>query len=362
MAFFTFPLALVIGLIAIYWIKKYSLQLGLVAAPRADRWHSKPTSKVGGIGIFIAFAISSLSLVMLTTQKAFNWPLFGGIGIMFLLGVIDDLKRLSPPAKLVGELIAAAIVVFFGRNIDFFELEIINILFTFFWLIGITNAINLLDNMDGLAGGVALIAASLLSFLFWQSQTTDLLIIALALGGGILGFLIYNFPPATIFMGDSGSLFIGFTLAALAIARVPQASDVLAVLGVPTLIFLLPILDTSLVTVTRILRGQSPAQGGRDHTSHRLIAFGLSERQAVLVLYGVAILAGMFGIVLESIDYTFSLILIPILLVTLTLLTAYLGRLKVVVPHLGETPNIGFTSLVIGLTYRGRILEIFGTV
>jgi UDP-GlcNAc:undecaprenyl-phosphate/decaprenyl-phosphate GlcNAc-1-phosphate transferase len=358
MVYVAFPTALVISLIAIRWVKNFSHRLGLVAAPRGDRWHTQPTSKVGGIGIFIAFGVTSLVLVTFTTQGTFNWPLFSGIGIMFLLGVIDDIKRLSPPAKLVGELIAAAIVVFFGRNIDFFQLEIINILFTFFWLIGITNAINLLDNMDGLAGGVSIIAAGVLSFFFWQSQTTDLLIIALALGGGVLGFLFYNFPPASIFMGDSGSLFIGFTLAALAIARVPQASDVIAVLGVPTLIFLLPILDTSLVTVTRILRGQSPAHGGRDHTSHRLIAFGLSERQAVMILYGVAILAGSFGIILESIDYAISLVLIPILLVTLSLLTAYLGRLKVVDPKSAETSNLGFTSLVIELTYRGRILEI----
>jgi UDP-GlcNAc:undecaprenyl-phosphate GlcNAc-1-phosphate transferase len=131
----------------------------------------------------------------------------------------------------------------------------------------------------------------------------------------------------------------------------------LAVLGVPTLLFLLPILDTTLVTFTRILRGQSPTQGGRDHTSHRLIAFGLSERQAVLALYGVALISGIAGTLLESLDYTISLILIPVLLVSLTLLTAYLGRLKVVDATTPSHPG-GITRLMVSLTFRGRILEI----
>jgi UDP-GlcNAc:undecaprenyl-phosphate GlcNAc-1-phosphate transferase len=339
-------------------IRKYSTKMGAVAIPRADRWHSIPTPKIGGVGIFLAFGISLTIFYFAGSVGQNQWPLLIGSTIIFMLGVIDDFKQLAPPTKLIGEIIAAAIVVFFGRNIDFFSDEFINILVTFIWLVGITNAINLLDNMDGLAGGVALIAGTLLSILFWRSGNTDLLILSIVLSSSILGFLVYNFPPATIFMGDSGSLFIGFTLSALAIARVPQASNLLAVMGVPTLLFLLPILDTSLVTVTRLLRGQSITEGGRDHTSHRLIAFGLSERQAVLILYGVAIIAGIFGVVIESINYTISLILIPLLLITLTLLTAYLGRLKVVSPDsIPERPP-GLFSLVIGLTLRGRILEI----
>ena len=174
-----------------------------------------------------------------------------------------------------------------------------NIVLTFFWLVGITNAINLLDNMDGLAGGISLITALILSYFFWQAGNFSLFLFSMALAGALLAFLIFNYPPASIFMGDSGSLFIGFTLAALAIAQRPQASNVFAVMAVPTLLFLLPILDTSLVTITRLLRGQSPAQGGSDHTSHRLVAFGLSERQTLSVLYGVAIFSGILAAALE---------------------------------------------------------------
>ncbi|MFN2234983.1 MAG: hypothetical protein ACK2U1_12215 [Anaerolineales bacterium] len=231
-------------------------------------------------------------------------------------------------------------------------------LFTFVWLIGITNAINLLDNMDGLAGGVALIAALMLSLMFWQVQAVNLLIIALGLGGAVLGFLFFNFPPATVFMGDAGSLFLGFTLASLAIAQVPRASNLLSILGVPTLIFLLPILDTAMVTITRILRGQSPTIGGKDHTSHRLIAFGLSERQTVIALYGVAFVAGILGSFLESIDYNISLLLIPIFLVVFTLLTAYLARIKVVKNLDAQPQSSAFSRLIMGLSGRGRVLEI----
>ncbi len=351
-----FPLFL--SLILIPLIRKYSHRFDAIADPREDRWHSKPTPKIGGVGIFFAYGLSIGILNIIFPDSLTHWPLYLGSTVIFIIGVIDDFKRISPPAKLVGEIVAATIVVFFGRNIDFFQVEFLNILVTFLWLVGITNAFNLLDNMDGLASGVSFIAAILLSILFWRSGKTDLLMTSLILAGSTFGFLIFNFPPASIFMGDSGSLFLGFTLSSLAIARVPQASNLLAVMGVPTLLFLLPILDTSLVTITRILRGQSIAQGGRDHTSHRLIAFGLTERQAVLILYGVAIIAGTLGVIIESIDYTLSLVLIPILLITLTLLTAYLGRLKVVIPYSLNDRMPGLYSFVISLTSRGRILEI----
>jgi UDP-GlcNAc:undecaprenyl-phosphate/decaprenyl-phosphate GlcNAc-1-phosphate transferase len=352
-----FWIALVLSLILVPLVRNISIRFGLVELPKADRWHTKPTPKVGGIAIFISFAVALSITTFISFPVDFPWALLAGALITFSLGVLDDSKHLSPGAKLIGQILAASIVVFFGRNLEFFDLEILNVLFTFVWLIGITNAINLLDNMDGLAGGVALIAALMLSLMFWQVQAFSLLTIALALGGGIFGFLVFNFPPASIFMGDGGSLFLGFTLASLAIAQVPRASNLLAILGVPTLIFLLPILDTTMVTITRILRGQSPAQGGKDHTSHRLIAFGLSERQTVLALYGVALLSGILGSFLESIDYNISILLIPVLLLVFTLLTAYLARIKVV--KTPETqPQGSITRLMIGLTGRGRVLEI----
>jgi UDP-GlcNAc:undecaprenyl-phosphate GlcNAc-1-phosphate transferase len=306
--------------------------------------------------MFVAFAVTLLVAGFPYQGLQARWNLLLAAALMFALGLYDDFKRISPPAKLLGQILAATLFIFFGDVIDFFPWPIANIILTFAWLVGITNAINLLDNMDGLAGGVALIAAGALSYFFWRAQDWPLLMISLALAGGILGFLVFNFPPARIFMGDGGSLFLGFTLSALAVARKTQASNVLAVFGVPIMLFLLPILDTSLVTITRLMRGQSPTQGGTDHTSHRLIAFGLSERQAVLVLYGVTLISGASAAALEAIDYDLSLILIPILLITLSLFTAYLGRLKVVTSTSPTQSNLA--RWMVALTYKRRLFEI----
>jgi UDP-GlcNAc:undecaprenyl-phosphate GlcNAc-1-phosphate transferase len=348
-------------------IRRASFRLGRVAKPREDRWNRMPTPTLGGVGIFLAFSISLLVAALINHEfTQIPWGLLVGSGVMFFLGLYDDFKQITPPTKLLGQILAATVVIYFGYTTGFFNprisnniiAQIPNILVSFVWLVGITNAINLLDNMDGLAGGIAAITAGILSFFFWRSGNLALLTVSATLAGSILGFLVFNFPPASIFMGDSGSLFLGFTLAATAIAHhQPQASNVFAVMGVPTILFLLPIVDTSLVTITRILRGQSPAQGGRDHTSHRLIAFGLSERQAVLVLYGVALVSGVVAAVLESLDYDLSLVLVPLLIVSLALLAAYLGRLKVVV----STPkarNGAITRLMVELTYKRRLLEI----
>lgn len=367
MPFIAVGLSFLVSLLLIPVIRQLSVRRSFVAQPREDRWHRAPTPVLGGVGIFAAFLVSLAVLSLIYGEAAqVRWGLLAGSGLIFLLGLYDDLKQITPPAKLVGQILAATLVVFLGYTTNFFTpripdnivAQIPNILLTYVWLVGISNAINLLDNMDGLAGGLALIAAAILSFFFWQVDNTGLLLISLALGGSVLGFLIFNFPPASIFMGDSGSLFLGFTLALLAIARQPQASNVFAVMGVPTLLFLLPILDTVLVTFTRILRGQSPIQGGRDHASHRLIAFGLNERQAVLALYGVALVSGILAALLESLNYLFSLVIVPVLVIFLTLLTAYLGGLKLKAARAGDGQDKAITRFILDITYRRRLLEI----
>jgi UDP-GlcNAc:undecaprenyl-phosphate GlcNAc-1-phosphate transferase len=357
-------LPLIVGLTAslllVPAVRWFSSKTGKVAIPRSTRWHQQPTPTLGGVGMFIAFAIALL--IMFLTKNDQNlfenrWSILTAIVIMFLVGIFDDYRPINPPVKLTFQIIAATLVIFFGGNtINFFRWPIANIMLTFLWLVGITNAINLLDNMDGLAGGVALIASGFLSVFFWKTNYPDLLVIALALAGSMLGFLIFNFPPAKIFMGDSGSMLLGFSLAALAIARRTQASNVFAIVGVPTLIFLLPILDTGLVSITRILRGRSPVTGGTDHTSHRLVAFGLSERQAVLVLYAITIISGLASIGLEAWDYDLSLVLIPILLIVLSLFVAYLARMKIISQEQNHTNVI--TRWFVSLTYRRRIFEL----
>ena len=367
MALITFGIALVLSLLLIPVVRRLCLRRGYVAQPREDRWHREPTPTLGGVAIFLAFILSIIVSVALSRGEIeVRWGLLAVAGFVFALGLYDDIRELSPQAKLIGQILAVTAIIFLGYTTHFFspriENEIIaqipNIILTYIWVIGITNAINLLDNMDGLAGGMSLIAAIFLSFFFLQVDNASLLVITVAMAGSVLGFLVFNFPPASIFMGDSGSLFLGFTLAVLAIARQPQASNILAVMGVPIVLFLLPILDTVLVTFTRILRGRSPTQGGSDHTSHRLVAFGLNERQTVIVLYAIALISGITAVVLESLNYRVSLLLVPVLILSLAILVAYLGRMKMVVSTSTIKRERAITRFMVDLTYRRRLLEV----
>ncbi len=356
------------GLLLIPLVRRFSFKVGRVSMPRQDRWHRTPTPTLGGVAIFVSFALALLlGEIWLPGVQWPAWSFLLGGGLMFLTGAWDEFRPLSPAAKIVAQILAGAIVISLGYTSTFFSpriansllAQVPNILFTFVWLIGITNAINLLDNMDGLAGGIALITVTMLGYFFWRGGNLPLLWVALALAGSLLAFLVFNFPPARIFMGDSGSLFLGFTLATLAIAQQKQqASNVLAVLAVPVLLFMLPILDTSLVTITRLMRGQSPAQGGRDHTSHRLIAFGLSERQTIYVLYGVALAAGVLAAALERMNYYLSLALIPLVLVALAVLVGYLGGLKVVASAPASPARRSFARWMQDLAYRRHVLEV----
>ncbi len=352
-------LAVGLSLLFVPIVRWISFRTGKVAQPRKDRWHKQPTPTLGGVGMFAGTALTVAGYAVWNGGlEGIHWTLLAAPLGMFVLGLADDFLRLNPPVKLLVQLFFSTLVIFFGGLvINFFPWPILNILLTYFWLIGITNAINLLDNMDGIASGVAMIAAGFLAVFFWQSGAIGLLVISLALIGSILGFLFFNFPPARIFMGDSGSMFLGFTLAALAIARSMQASNVFAVLSVPVLIFLAPILDTTLVTVTRLLRGQSPAQGGTDHSTHRLVAFGLSPRQVVLALYSVSFTGGLAGIMLEATNYRVSLVVVPLVLIVLTLLTAYLGRVKVVSSSSAPDQN-GFGRKVVRFAYKRRLFEL----
>jgi len=360
-------LSCILCLLIIPLVRIFSIRMGFVASPRNDRWSNRPTALFGGVAIFFSVILTLLIIIINVGWNRIEFNNFGfilGSLIMFLVGLFDDFRELSPPAKLIGQILAASIVIYMGFTTHFFTprienpqlAQLFNIMLTFIWIIGVTNAINLLDNMDGLAGGVACIASIFLSFFFWEAHNYLFLVVSLAFSGSLIGYLFFNFPPAKIYMGDSGSLFIGFTLAVLSIARQPQASNVFAVMGIPTLLFLLPILDTVFVAFTRVMRGVSPFQGGRDHTSHRLIAFGFSERKTLFILYGVAILSGLIAAFLESIKYWYSLVIVPLLIISLALISSYLGGKKLI--NVEKHQQSLLTKAINELTFRHRILEI----
>jgi UDP-GlcNAc:undecaprenyl-phosphate GlcNAc-1-phosphate transferase len=234
-----------------------------------------------------------------------------------------------------------------------------NNLLTIFWLVGITNAVNLLDNMDGLAGGVSLIACLFLMLAFLLNGQAAEAVLPAMLGGAVLGFLVYNFLPASIFMGDCGSLFLGFMLGGAALlSDYDRSRHLLAVLFTPALIMLIPIFDISVVTVTRRLSGRPASQGGRDHTSHRLVTLDLSEQRAVLLLCALATCSGALALGVRLLEVEIALLLVPGFALMVLFLGIYLGRVRI---HDDTAPHpAGHTLLtaLVEFSYKRRMFEV----
>ena len=190
-------------------VRHFAGRYGFVAKPKSDRWHKRPTAMLGGIAIFVA-TVAAYALFVPATKASL--VVLGGAGFLFLVGLVDDLISIRPYQKLIGQLIGAGILVISGLKLPLTGYDLVDIWLTVFWVIGITNAINLLDNMDGLAAGISAIAAASLAFNFAANGLTNELLMAAALIGSLVGFLVFNFNPASIFMGDCGSMYIGFLL------------------------------------------------------------------------------------------------------------------------------------------------------
>lgn len=351
-------LALVLAALLVPLSSRIALRLGYVSMPRGDRWHTQPTPVLGGLAIYLAFILTLFFFVPWNREVL---VILLGASMLLFLGLIDDLVTTNPQTKLVGQIISAAILVFFGIRFHLSVLEPVNIFLTFVWLVGITNAFNLLDNMDGLAAGIGLIVSLFLIFsICILPQEGHWVLLLLALVGALVGFLIYNFHPASIFMGDAGSLFIGFLLASIPLVVERGSSNIISALFVPVFIFTIPILDTTLVTLSRKLSGRAISSGGRDHTSHRLVTLGLTERNAVLVLYSLSALAGGVGLLVDYFDVSLGLPVMVLVLLSISLLGVYLARVRILtdgIPSSGLWPE-KITPLLIELTYRRRIFEV----
>ncbi|MCB1025240.1 MAG: undecaprenyl/decaprenyl-phosphate alpha-N-acetylglucosaminyl 1-phosphate transferase, partial [Acidobacteria bacterium] len=350
----------VLSLLLTFLVRRFARVKGFVAKPKADRWHKKPTALMGGVSVFLTTVIVYFLLVPKTSQ---SWIVLAGSSFLFVVGLVDDLLEIKPYQKLIGQIIGTAIVIGFGLVLPWTNSEIINIWLTVFWIIGITNAINLLDNMDGLAAGISAIAALTLAIVLGSSGQTQELLLVCAFFGAIVGFLAFNFNPASIFMGDSGSMFIGFFIASSVLLNDDfggRSRGVLSVLAVPALILLVPIFDTTFVTVLRKLSGRKASQGGRDHTSHRLVALGLSERSAVLMLYALAILAGVVSFYVRELRATQSLALVAVVTILLAFIGVYLSKVKVYEDD-GEDlalQNDAAFGFLINLSHKRRVFEV----
>ncbi|HEX7807701.1 MAG TPA: glycosyl transferase, partial [Thermoanaerobaculia bacterium] len=355
-----FALAFAISAAATPVVRAFARKIGAVAAPKRDRWHTAPTAMMGGVAIFIATIAALLALRPSTVE---TWVVIAASSALFVVGLIDDFVQMKPYQKLAGQLLGASAIVYFGLVLPWTGSTLVNMIITFIWLVGVTNAVNMLDNMDGLAAGIAAIASlSLAVNFFLNGQIFEAMMLA-AFCGALGGFLIYNHNPASIFMGDCGSMFVGFLLASTALLNAQggggRSRSVIAVLAVPVLVLCIPIFDTTFVTLMRKLAGRAASQGGRDHTSHRLVALGLSERHAVWMLYVFAILGGALAIGVRKIALDQSLAAIAAFTIVLGILGVYLGGVRVYnedeVAAAQKKPLVAF---LFDISYKRRIFEM----
>jgi UDP-GlcNAc:undecaprenyl-phosphate GlcNAc-1-phosphate transferase len=295
---------------AIGLLLRTPLAARLGAAPRADRWHQRTTPMLGGIGIFAGLLTGFWVAVAAGAAPASRElvAILGGCTILFVAGLLDDLFSLGPLLKLGAQLAAAGLVIANGLTISgLISNNFLAGTVALLWLVGMTNAFNLLDNMDGLAATLAGIAALFFAIdAVTVHENEAVLALALALAFACAGFLPFNLRPkrsAAVFMGDSGSQMLGFALAALGLtASWKVAGTTVATLLLPVLVLAVPILDTTLVTVVRLLDGRPVYQGGRDHTSHRLVYHGLSERRAVVLLAVISAALGATSLFYAVLD------------------------------------------------------------
>jgi len=273
-------------------VRRAAIYLGFVDTPAKRKLHSEPMPLMGGVAIFGGAFIVMLFIAP-SMPKSVAGVLLAGTTVA-LTGLIDDRRGLPAWAKLAAQALAVVILVYYGIQVQLPIPQPLNYLITFIWLAGISNAINFLDNMDGLSAGISAVASSFI--LLMGLANGQLLVSALsaAVLGATLGFLRYNFKPAQIFMGDVGSLFLGFVLAVLGLQLVFPATNNVITWMVPILILGVPVFDMTLVIFSRIRRGVSPNTAGKDHTSHRLVDRGFSQREAVLILY---LIGGVFGMI-----------------------------------------------------------------
>lgn len=309
---FALAAALIISFTVTPLVRMLAHKVGAVDNPERDdrRMHTSPVPRLGGLAIFIGF----MTAYFVFGLSEINWQIGGiliGAVIILVVGAVDDILTLPWWIKLTGQFTAALIPVLCGLRVGVLtapfitvdgtiNLGIFNIPITILWIIGITNAVNLIDGLDGLAVGVSGIASISMLLIAVATGNPAAALLTAAVAGGCLGFLPYNFNPARLFMGDSGSLFLGYILSCASILGLFKFYAVIS-FAVPFLILGLPIFDTAAAFIRRLAKGQNPlSHGDRKHMHHRLIDMGFSQKQAVAILYSVSAILGLSAVVLTT--------------------------------------------------------------
>ena len=304
--------------------KWFAQRVGAIDVPKdSRRIHKSPIPRLGGLAILVGFLISVLLFVDITLQ--IRGILMGAI-IIAIIGVIDDIIQLPAPVKLIAQIIAALIAVWHGVIIDTFSnpfvfsaseywhLRSFSIPVTVICIVAITNSVNLIDGLDGLAAGVSIISSIVMLIISLMVSDPNVALIMAALAGACLGFLPYNFNPAKIFMGDTGALLLGYILSTVSILGLFKFYAVVS-FAAPFLVLALPLFDTSFAFLRRLLKGKNPMSPDRGHFHHRLLDMGLSQKQAVVVLYIISGLLGLAAVVVATSDKIRALLLVIALMI-----------------------------------------------
>lgn len=311
---------------------RFALRRALLDHPGANKAQPSPVPYLGGAAILAAFVVVVLGAALLQRPTGALDQLVIILTLAVLLGcvgLLDDLRNLSPWVRLGLEVAAGVTVWATPAGAEVFSNDALNLVITVAWIVGVTNAINLLDNMDGLSAGVAAIAALFVTAMAADNGQFLVAVLAVALAGCAAGFLRSNFHPARIYMGDAGALFIGFLLAVLTLKLDFVEAPRLIALGVPVLVLGVPLFDTTMVTLNRLRHGRSPLSGGRDHTSHRLVFVGIPVTATVTLIYIGAVSLGVFALILSRLDEGTGVILLAWIAGLAVLLGALLSMVPV---------------------------------
>lgn len=328
----TYLVAFTVALAVAYFItpqvKELAIKAGAIDAPDARKVHKVPIPRMGGLAIYCGFVLAVLSSMHISHEIV--GLLLGGTMIL-AVGIIDDLKQLPPKVKLLGQILSAVVLVLFDIRIEWLTnpfgemiyVDMFSIPLTILWVVALTNTVNLIDGLDGLAAGVSTIASVTILLVALEQNFWTVAILTAALAGAALGFLQHNFNPAKIFMGDTGSMFLGYTLAAVSVLGTVKSAATIA-LVVPIVALGLPIMDTAFAIIRRYMSGRPIFKPDKGHLHHRLLAMGLSQKQAVLLMYVISGCLGISAIALTEVSKVYAAIIILFIVIV-----AFLGAVKV---------------------------------
>ena len=331
--FVPFLIALIVAYVLTPGVKKLAIKVGAVDKPNARKVHTHAIPRLGGLAIYIGFMAAVLFCVPVRHELL---GLLLGCTAIVALGIWDDICNIPAKVKLVGQIVAACIPIAFGIQIEWLTNpfgtlivlpELVAVPVTIFWIIGFTNTVNLIDGLDGLAAGVSFIASvSMFLLAYTMNQYLPAMIIV-AMAGAALGFLQYNFNPAKIFMGDTGSMLLGYTMAVAAVLGLVKTAATIA-LVVPLIALGLPILDTLFAIIRRKMSGVPIFQPDKGHLHHRLLALGMSQKQAVLIMYFVSIVLGIVALFVANVSYQTGIATVLVVLAVIIYTAKRLGILQ----------------------------------